>query len=732
MTMIGHLTDLSVASLTVFLAEGNASPYDGPGRTLQLWRNVVSWVNDMRLRWKLLGSFGALLVLMFAVGGVGLWSVSLLKTDIHEIADREMPAAIDVMDARDAVRTIQRDVSQMLLVDGTESVQAAQKSIAASQQRVADDLTHLEKLLYLPAGQAKLAHLKTAYADWSSHVRKTVDLASSGDRDGAKAVMLHPETVKSVAVIDAAMDDLIAFKKARVDAVVHEADEGARFATTAILATVALALVIGLTIALLLARQIMTWVNAIQRTSVSLADNCATWLADALRAVADGDLSVKVTPVTPPIERHSKDELGQLAATTNALRNKIVACMTAYEEGRSGLQQIVTEVRTAAGTVAHTSQQLGAASGQTSAAVQQVTQAIQNVASGAQETSRSAQTSSDAVEQLAQVIDSVARGAQEQARQIQIASETTAQMAVRIDRVAGNAQAVAQVSLRTRESAESGARAVRETVDGMQEIRSVVSEAAGKVEELGRLGEKIGAVIETIDDIAEQTNLLALNAAIEAARAGEHGRGFAVVADEVRKLAERSQRETKAIADLIREVQSGTQDAVAAMEVGSVKVEQGTVRADRAGGSLAEILTAIEATVERVSGIATSAQEMATGAQSVVDTMSSISAVVEESSAATEEMAAQAGQVTGAIQSIAAVSEENSAATEEVSASAEEMSAQVEEISAQAEELAATADQLKELVSRFQLEDAPSEPIARRRADDWSGSRRPAGALRAV
>jgi methyl-accepting chemotaxis protein len=255
----------------------------------------------------------------------------------------------------------------------------------------------------------------------------------------------------------------------------------------------------------------------------------------------------------------------------------------------------------------------------------------------------------------------------------------------------------------------------------MAEIQQVVLQAAGKVEELGRLGEKIGAVVETIDDIAEQTNLLALNAAIEAARAGEHGKGFAVVADEVRKLAERSQRETKAIAELIRQVQTSTQDAVESMERGSSKVSEGTARADQAGTALAEILAAVEATVVQVTGIASAAREMSGGARSVVEAMESISAVVEESTAATEEMAAQAGQVMTTIQGVAAATSENSAATEQVSGSASEMSDQIQRITDEAEQLAETSASLRTLVARFRL--SHETPADRRRSTDQPRAR---------
>jgi methyl-accepting chemotaxis protein len=422
-------------------------------------------------------------------------------------------------------------------------------------------------------------------------------------------------------------------------------------------------------------------------------------------------------------------ELRQLATAFNDQFRENQGRLDENRRIVSGLTTLMQRVTDTAESLNTTSTHLSQVNGQVRDAVQQVTSAVQQVARGASEQASTAQDTNQSVEQLLQAIEQVARGAQEQARAVESASATTDQMVTGVERVANNAQAVASASWQTKASAEEGARAVRETVEGMAEIRSVVSSASDKVEELGKLGEKIGAVVETIDDIAEQTNLLALNAAIEAARAGEHGRGFAVVADEVRKLAERSQRETKAIAELIRDVQTGTREAVRAMQQGATKVNEGSVQADHAGNALTSILDAVNTTTQQVEEISAAAQEMAVRARDVSGTMGSISAVVEQATAAAEEMAAQADAVGRSIESIAAVAEENSAAAEEVSASTEEVSAQVEEMAAQAEHLAGMAEQLNQLVDQFEQDDAVDDAadvvVTRRRGGDWNTSTQP-------
>ena len=260
-----------------------------------------------------------------------------------------------------------------------------------------------------------------------------------------------------------------------------------------------------------------------------------------------------------------------------------------------------------------------------------------------------------------------------------------------IEQVAANAQSVAEASAQATRSAHIGRDTVDHSVKAMSRISESIAPAVERVKELCIRSSEIGKIIEVIDDIAEQTNLLALNAAIEAARAGEHGKGFAVVADEVRKLAERSSKATKEIAVLIASVQEGTEQAVAAMDQGAKQVQEGSRLSIEADRSLEEILQAIEATDEKTRSIAAAAQQMT------------------ESSAA----------VVRSTDNISSISEENAAAAEEVSASTEEMSAQIEEMAASAEALSTMAADLKKLVVQFRLREDGGEVVMRRRQDDW-------------
>jgi methyl-accepting chemotaxis protein len=405
-----------------------------------------------------------------------------------------------------------------------------------------------------------------------------------------------------------------------------------------------------------------------------------TEMAVAATRIADGDLTVEVTP------KSEKDELGKAFA-------KMVASL------RSSFAQVGEN----AGSLSAASEQLASAASQAGQATSQIAATMQQVAGGNSQQTQSISRTAESIEQTSRAIDGVAKGAQEQAASIGKASTITAQISQSVQQVADNAQAVTNDSAQAAQAAKEGYKTVRETIQGMENIKSKVDLSANKVLEMGTRSGQIGTIVETIDDIASQTNLLALNAAIEAARAGEHGKGFAVVADEVRKLAEKSAGATREIAVLIKGIQSTVNEAVEAMKESAHEVETGVMRANNAGQALESITRAVEAVYNQAGQAAKASVQMKNAVSELVGVVESVSAIVEENTAATEEMSANSHEVNQAIENIASVSEENAASVEEVSASAEEMSAQVEEVTASAQSLAEMANELQQMVAHFKL-----------------------------
>ena len=228
--------------------------------------------------------------------------------------------------------------------------------------------------------------------------------------------------------------------------------------------------------------------------------------------------------------------------------------------------------------------------------------------------------------------EEMATGAIQQDQEITNTSSAVEQLTVSMKQVSNNAEASAEAARRALDAAEQGNRSVRDTLEGMQRIRSSVQATAKRIKSLGDRSLEISEIVNVINDITEQTNLLALNAAIEAARAGEAGRGFAVVADEVRKLAEHSRTATKDIAALIKAIQAETNEAVIVMEEGTKEVEVGAELADQAGRALDAISSVVRQSAELVQEISLASKQQVRGTEGVANAMQIISNITRQTS----------------------------------------------------------------------------------------------------
>jgi len=233
----------------------------------------------------------------------------------------------------------------------------------------------------------------------------------------------------------------------------------------------------------------------------------------------------------------------------------------------------------------------------------------------------------------------LAEASEVQTRQISQATTAILSMTHAIDEVARNASESAEVASRSVVVAGRGAQTVRDTIQGMDAIREQIQETSKRIKRLGESSQEIGEIVELIDDIADQTNILALNAAMQAAMAGEAGRGFAVVADEVQRLAERSSNATKQIEALVRTIQADTSEAVSSMEASTAGVVEGANLAENAGDALREIENVSNYIADLTRRIADSAQQQSREAANISDTVSAIQQITETNTESTRRTA---------------------------------------------------------------------------------------------
>ncbi len=360
----------------------------------------------------------------------------------------------------------------------------------------------------------------------------------------------------------------------------------------------------------------------LEETSVYLTD-----MADVSKKIAAGDLTVKVTA------KSEKDILGN-----------------AFAAMVENLNSVIREIMRNAFVLGKSSGELVEAASQAGLASSQISMTIQQVSQGINQESNSVNQTASSVDQMNKAINGVANGAHEQAGAVNEAAELTDQIFVAIKAISESADLQVKGSAELVANSERSAKTVEDTVKGMENIREKVSQSAMKVKDMGARSREIGTILATIDEIASQTNLLALNAAIEAARAGEHGKGFAVVADEVRKLAEKSASATREISGLIKQIQVAVSEAINSMDESASEVERGTTLAAQSRQALSVIIQAGLDGQKFGEEIARSAGQIQSLSDNLVGAMERVSAVVEQNSAATEQMAASSNDVTLAVE----------------------------------------------------------------------------------
>ncbi len=331
-------------------------------------------------------------------------------------------------------------------------------------------------------------------------------------------------------------------------------------------------------------------------------------------------------------------------------------------------------------------------------------EAVQQMVKSLTEEATSVTTANTNMTQIAVSIEQIAKDSHDQKKAAERVAVSASEISKAVDSASSSANTVVKASGEAIEVAQNGAKTVMKNLEQMKTIEETVNQFASKIERMAKQSEQIEEIIETIEEIAEQTNLLALNAAIEAARAGEHGRGFAVVADEVRNLAERSAVATKQTSSLIIKVQKDMAEAGEAIKLIVDKVKEGTNIANQSGEAIDKLFNTSQNVNQQINTMAEANSSVANIMSGLLESIGKITSVIEQNMSATEQLSASVQHTVEMINNVAAISEFNASTINEISEKTIKATKQAQEVGNVATGLSTMANELQAATAQFKID----------------------------
>jgi methyl-accepting chemotaxis protein len=651
-------------------------------------------LNNIKLSVKLAIGFGAAILMLALVLFLGSSSLTKTGNHVNLLVSDYFPKAVLAFEIQNTVKENTIALEKMILFNDEKTKMETSKKLEQIREVVNKNYDKLVENANTEEEKELLGKFKKVRFEEYFPVRqKVIDEYNKGNLELAKQIMFT-ELQMVEKNYNESVNELIEYQKENVNRTGVETKE-------IISSSITLKLIIGLAgvifvivFSTIITRSIVVPVNMVKERMTQLETACLTNLGSGLDLLSKGNLSTKVEKITKHLNIERKDEIGDMAKVFDSMLSKAQSGIDSFEITRNKIMELSNELgkmiedaknglldkRSDEKKFEGVYKELVGGFNQTLDAViipvQEGAKVLEVMATGdfthrvtadykgqhrmikesinklgdsisriLNEVSEAVEATASASTQISSSSEEMAAGAQEQSSQTSEIAGAIEQMTRTILQTTKHSASAAEQAKGAGRAAEDGGNVIKQTIEGMNKIAEVVKNAANTVQELGASSQQIGTIVQVIDDIADQTNLLALNAAIEAARAGEQGRGFAVVADEVRKLAERTTKATKEIGDMIKKIQKDTGGAVKSMELGTAEVEKGIQFAEKSGKSLNEIIVSATAVVDVINQVAAASEEQSSAAEQISKSIEGISSVTQQSAAGIQQIARASGDL---------------------------------------------------------------------------------------